>query len=51
MDSGGNVGTTSLNSVALNSHVFLCVLGGVRVVLLLAPSNVACKKARVFYIP
>lgn len=26
MYSGGNVGTTSLNSVALNSHVFLCVL-------------------------
>lgn len=51
MDSGGNVGTTSLNSVALNSHVFLCVLGGVCIFLFLELSNIACKKARVLYIP
>lgn len=51
MDSGGNVGTTSLNSVALNSHVFLCVLGSVCIFLLLELSTIACKKARVFYIP
>lgn len=51
MYSGENVGTTSLNSVALNSHVFLCVLCDVCVFFLLELSNIACKKAMVFYMP
>lgn len=50
MYSGGNVGTTSLNSVALNSQVFLCVLCSVCIVFFKL-SNIACKKASILYIP
>lgn len=52
-----NVGTTFLNSVSLNSHVFLCVPSRVCIVgcfgffFLLKLSNIACKKGRVLYIP